>query len=226
LLALVALLTAPAQASLTIRLTDAASGAVLYTNGTNTVVAIQSDVDFTTNVQVATSNSPGGPATLTLSGTLHANNASVALPQNLMIEISDTGFLLPNGPGGLTQTLNTNTPESPGEALGSISGIGYYQNAPATLFCQALGTCTGNTATVSFANFSVGNGVMTPGLAINTVTPFSLDEVINLTFTGPGDALISATLSATVPEPASLVLLGTTLLGLSTLLRKKIASRT
>jgi hypothetical protein len=62
---------------------------------------------------------------------------------------------------------------------------------------------------------------------LSTITsPFSLSEHVTITFTGASELEIQTRQVLTpVPEPAAILLLGSTLLGVTTLFRKKLARR-
>lgn len=234
----VGFLATPANATLSIRITDS-TGTTTYTAvehnispTSTTLVAAQSDGDFAINIQVGTSNSPGvGTAKLTLSGTVDTLEAPAGgFPNLLTIEVSDTDFLVPVGTESLIQTVNTNTPAATA-APGTLTATGYADNGN-HLFCQNApgNVCTATTPTANFNSFLVSNPGATDTVPTNLVAPFSLDQVLVYSFaatTAPNTtALVSSTLTASnVPEPAGVVLLGTLLVGLTTVIRKKTASK-
>ena len=96
---------------------------------------------------------------------------------------------------------------------------------PGTAFCvtPAGGTPVLNSATYSGTTSLASNNHAT---LTSISTPFSLSEHIVIAFTTASEIEIQTrqVLSA-VPEPASIILLGTTTLGLISLLRKKVANR-
>jgi len=185
-------LAVPAGATLTITITDAASGTTTFTavpancsGGLCTLVATQIDNDFSVNIQVGTSNGPGGPAVLTLSGTVTkaASNAFGGAANQLTVAISDNGFLLPVGPGNLIQTVDTNSPAQTSTASGSLTASGFYSNTN-TLFCQTSASCTGATPNASFSSYLVSNPGQTDTLPVpNFTAPFALDQVLTYNFT-------------------------------------------
>lgn len=214
--ALVGLMTVPASA-LSVRITEN-GGTPITCSGVGTVICTSvPNANFAFDIQVGTSNAPG-PAAITISGSV----GNLTAGDTLKVETSDTNFLIPTGGATLIQTLNTNTPAAI-SAPGTITGTGYESNVN-DLFCQAVGDCTAATPPITFNSFVVGNAsVSSVG---NVVTaPFSLDEVLNYTFSGSGTALVTATLSEVVPEPASLVLFATALLGAGLLFRRKQQSK-
>lgn len=159
----VSLTVATAHAALIVRVTDSL-GVQTFQLGSvscpactaNSVVATAADADFSLNLQIATSNAPGGPAILTADEIVNSVAGSVANPNTLKVEISDTGFLLPVGVANLVQRGTTNEP-AVGFATGTVSSTGYYGagvagNVP---FCQAAGTCSSDTGTLSFGSFAL-----------------------------------------------------------------------
>lgn len=140
----------------------------------------------------------------------------------LTVTFSQTGY------SGLTPTLiesasDTYTADTPNGSTAVFNG---YTNASDTINATttSIGTVLSSTdtafpasqsdaATASFGNANTGAGV-------------SLTEVITLGFKGVGTIDTGFTISnVAVPEPASIVFLGSTLLGLAGLFRKKLAKR-
>ena len=221
---IVGLTAVPAFATVEVRVTDSIGTYFLSGSscGANCSTAILSfnDADFNFLIQVGTSNGPAGPAVLTFSTNLSAKVAN----SPLTIEISDTGFLLPSANANLIQTLNTNTPVATGTASGTLSGTGFYgTGAGNVFFCAATAVCTAATPPANFNSFLVTNPGQTTQVATNFVTPFSLDEVLTASLTSAGNAQWQGTLSAitSVPEPASVVLLGGVLLALTRVMRRR-----
>jgi hypothetical protein len=217
----------PAQGALTVRLTNSA-GTVTCTDGTGTdasalsgtVACITSDAAFSVDITTAISNAPGGPATLQKTVNLVSSTGSVATPNDLLIEVSDTGFLLPSGMATLTETVNTNTPIGPTSATGTVTGAGFLSNGPGG---GVLFDTTGVTTGDAFVNtFSVG-GAATSAVTTNFVTAFGLTNVLEVSATSAGFATFTSTLSAAVPEPTSVALFGTVFLLTGFGLRRKFA---
>lgn len=223
----------PVQATLIVKVTDS-SGVQTFQVGNancpgctaNSIIVNDNDLNFSINLNIATSNAPGGPATLTEDLVANSTVGSVGTPNNLTIEISDTGFLSPSGLASLVQRGTTNEPAT-GFATGTTTSTGYYGtggtgNIP---FCQASGTCSGNTGPLVFASFALNTQQNQTNL--NFGVPFSLDEVINASFTSAGTGQYTTSLSAppaVVPEPASGVLLGSALACGIFLFRRKLRS--
>jgi hypothetical protein len=223
-LTLAGFMATPAQAVLTIRLTDSLGTQTFVGTADNcgpnctSLVAARSNAAFVIDIQVGTSNAPGGPAEITLGGTVQS---LVAGNNSLTVEVSDTGFLLPAGPAALIQTVNTNTPAITA-AAGSLTATGYYDGGN-VLFCQNApgNVCDAATGAANFGSFLVSNPGQTSSVGVNFAIPFSLDQVLTYSFTGAGTALVTSTLSAVVPEPASVALLGSVLLLTGSLIRRR-----
>lgn len=222
----------PARATLEVKITDSL-GTTAFTVPNcpgNCIDAAVSDADFSIVFEEATSNGPTGPATLHVSGLIFTNPLAT-LPEDLLVQVSDVGFLSPHGPGFLVESASTTTILSP-TATGTFAATGFYKTgntylcAGATLgAAPTIGTCNAATPAASFSSFTT-NPVETEKTSVSFSTPFSLDEVLNYHFTGPGFATTSATLSAAlVPEPASVLLFGGILLLTAGLIRKRIVNQ-
>jgi hypothetical protein len=199
----VATIALPLSAAVTIKVTDNAG--TVTCAGTTFVTCTTSDANFIITINTAISNSPGGPATLTK--TVNAQSLTGAPLSDLIIEASDTGFVLPSGLATLTETVNTNTPVGSTSATGTVTGTGFLSNSN-TLF----GTESAATGPAFVNTFAVG-GAATASTGANFTTPFALTEILNIHPTSTGFASFTATLAATqVPEPASVALFGGILL--------------
>lgn len=231
-LTLAGLTAIPAQATLVVRVTDSVGTQTFQVGNANcpgctanAILATAADAAFTVNLQIATSNAPGGPAIITVDNIITSARGSTGVPNTLKVEVSDTGFLLPSGTAALVQRGTTNEPAL-GFATGTVSSTGYYGTGGTgnVLFCQAVGTCSANTGALNFPSFALNT--QQDQNNVNFVTPFSLDEVINYSFTSTGVGQYTANLAAVqVPEPASVVFLATMALGCGGLLRKKLQAK-
>jgi hypothetical protein len=139
----------------------------------------------------------------------------------LTVTFSQTGYT------GLSGTLtesasDTYTANTPNGSTASFSG---YTNSAGTLNSTSnlIGTVLSSTDTsfpLSQSDAATHN-YSNPGAAHGSLT-----EVITLGFAGAGTIDTGFTISdVAVPEPASIVFLGSTLLGLAGLFRKKLGKR-
>lgn len=147
-LVLAAFSAVPAQANLQVKVCDAfneGTGCKIVTDAdvgqsAGAITFNFSDVDFTVNLQIATSNSPGGTlATLHTDSIVQASTTGVgstcticggAGSFNLLIMVSDNAFNQPLGNGTLTQAVNTNTNPA-AAATGNSQFDGYQVNGGA-----------------------------------------------------------------------------------------------
>jgi hypothetical protein len=235
-LALTAFLATPARADLEVKIIDSLGSTVICATtvgsctGLGTPGSINTsftDGDFSLILQTATSNSPGGTvaklynnteATATAAGDISSCSAC-GTGFNLEILVSDTGFTMPIGLTVLTQNVNTND-SSTSPATGKANFSGYETNGT-TIFAMG-GTEVGP---ASFSSFDNSNNA-TQSVGVTTSNPFVLTEELqlDLTNTQQGQATANLTVSS-VPEPASILLFGTVLLGLGSLLRKRVAPK-
>jgi hypothetical protein len=155
--------------------------------------------------------------TLMNTTTINTNSTGAG---TLTVTFSQTGY---SGLAGiLTESASdTYTADTPDGSTASFSGyddLANILNSTANLIGTVLSTADtsfplsqSDAATTNYAN-SVGGG--------------SLTEVITLGFTGAGTIDTGFTISnVAVPEPASIVFLGTMVLGLTGLIRKKQVKR-
>jgi len=92
------------------------------------------------------------------------------------------------------------------------------------VFCSGVGSTTLTNATESYSgSSSVANTVTTSIASLGK--PYSLAEVVTLTLAAGSNVNVITSQVLTVPEPTSIVLLGSALLGITMLVRKKAASR-
>lgn len=176
---------------------DATTGGIIFSG---------SNVDFTTDLTTGTSKPILPQAQLALNS---LNVTSSKANTSLMIEISDTGFTGPTGLQSLSEQLSMTS--LTGGIITSVTG--YESNTNADF------ATTNPTATVSLS--APASGVTGSGGPYLLAAPFSLTEIVNISFASANaQAQITANLS-TVPEPASAALLGGILLATCTALRRK-----
>ena len=160
---LMSLLATSAHATLVVRVTDSAGVQTFQVGNANcpgctanSIVATAADSYFSINLNIATSNAPVGPAVLTSDNIVSSSSGSLGTPNNLRVEVSDTGFLTPAGAVNFVQRATTNEPAL-GFATGSVSSTAYYGTGATgnVLFCNAAGTCNGTTGTLNFTSFGL-----------------------------------------------------------------------
>ena len=172
------------------------------------------------------SNSPGTPTlALLLSSTLSLMNTNASGTATAHLLIGDTGFRAPTGSVSLLSHIGGSV--AVGDSLNTMSFFssidqGNGQNVSPGTFNTAAVTPT----ITSAGSYDASNSAAIPSLS----APYSMTE--NLTITLSAGSIVnyssSTTLSPTilspVPEPVSLLLVGTSLIGLGMSFRRKRAA--
>jgi|SwirhirootsSR2_FD_contig_51_6150378_length_834_multi_4_in_0_out_0_1 hypothetical protein len=236
----VVLTSQPANAALAIRFTTDSNGAVaggtiLTTNCAsiaNSLVCTAVDAYFDAQLATALTNVPG-TTVADLGKTLNVTSSALAISSGatLMLEVYAYDFTGPTGSGTLTESLTANNPVASG-TFGSITGQGFIAlpGGGANLFSTTGQTTPiANVTCLTLGGAGCGTGGAFIGTDVesasaSTTSPFAFTNILVFDPNSTGIANFTSDLSfisTPVPEPASVVLMGTTLLGLSALLRKK-----
>jgi hypothetical protein len=218
---LVALVSRPAAAA-SIKLTSGADTATAVDNGTTTNVgsAIGNDSNAGTGIITVagsingwsvsftsgTSTSPGGTPLLDLAGFVSCSSGC----SPLTIDFSDVGFTA--AAGGFTASF---APIMTGNASAVQTA---YDDPSNTLFGQAQTIGTIGPFTSNNSGTVTGGGPAGPGAYSVSLVETLTDVSGPVTFSTDSNV-------ATVPEPASLFLMGSGLFGLATYGRKKLFNR-
>jgi hypothetical protein len=160
------------------------------------------------------SNSISGFGVSTAAGDLLDSNSinidkSVAKPTSLTVYVTDSDITTPTGLATFLSTLTTN------KLLANITSV-----AEATYLDPGNGIFT-ETIPLSSATLPTLTTDALTALASTGGGPYSVTEVYTITPTGTGTANSTIQLAAEVPEPASMALLGSGLLALAAVMRRR-----
>jgi hypothetical protein len=170
------------------------------------VLVVGSINGWTVNVTSGTSTSPAGTPLLDLAAFVSCSTGCAPLT----IDFSDVGFTA--AASGFTASF---APIMTGDAIASETA---YDDPSNTLFGQAQTIGTVGPFTSNNSSTVIGGGPVGPG-------PYSTTLAVTFTdHSGPVTFSTDSNIS-TVPEPASLFLMGSGLFGLATFGRKKFFNR-
>jgi len=173
------------------------------------------------NMIGAQSNSPGTPTlALLLSSALSIMNTNTSGTATAHLLIGDTGFRAPTGGVSLLSHIGGSVAVG-----GSANALSFFSSIDQGNG-QNVSPGTSNTAAVTPNISPAGSYDATNSAAIPSVSaPYSMTE--NLTITLSAGSIVNYSSSTTlspVPEPVSLLLVGTSLIGLGVSLRRKRAA--
>jgi len=173
------------------------------------------------NMAAAQSNSPGTPTlALLLSSALSLMNTNASGTATAHLLIGDTGFRAPTGSVSLLSHIGGSV--AVGDPLNTMSFFSSVDQGNG----QNVSPGTFNTAAVTPNISAAGSYDASNSAAIPLVSgPYSMTE--NLTITLSAGSIMNYSSSTTlspVPEPVSLLLVGTSLIGLGVSLRRKRAA--
>ena len=138
-------------------------------------------------------------------------NTSTSAGGTLYVYASETNL---TSPTGIQSFLSGFTLNQPSGALSSVTESTYYDAS------NALNGMATELASATFLAVNSGSQNSSPvAINLSSTNPYSITEVFKIVTNGK--ASDNATITMQVPEPGSLALMGTGLLGLAAILRRK-----
>ena len=175
----------------------------------------------TISVVSTNSNSPGSSTAQQAGSTLFITTSAAA---TFDIYFSAQGFTTPTTPPNISYGSSLSTTSTLGS--GSISLTSCVDTAngltpPTNTFCGTPASTL--TSTNSFSGVDSASDTDVTSIASLTTTPYALSQKISFSIAaGSAFNVITSQILTPVPEPASVMFLGTALIGVGSLLRKKL----
>lgn len=173
----------------------------------------------------STSNAPGTPSVAQQFNSTNLISYSGSVPETVKIWFTAQGFMMPTGPGLLytSELAGTSTLGNTGEQ--TLSGQSCID--PTNGVAPPMGCAGGqlNHADQMFLGAASNDETITTVVG-SLGTPYALQQQITLSLNRQAELGFHSSESLTaVPEPGSIVLLGTLVAGLATFIRRRAASR-